>query len=77
MHAWESDVVCMQLPALTHTDLDVTHFLDYPYRDQHLLIVERLKAAGVAAVYTPKDYDLTRILADIVEIVDKGTREAA
>ncbi len=38
---------------------------------------ERLKAAGVAAVYTPKDYDLTAILADIVEIVDKGTREAA
>ena len=36
-----------------------------------------LKAAGVAAVYTPKDYDLTAILADIVEIVDRGTREAA
>jgi (2R)-ethylmalonyl-CoA mutase len=38
---------------------------------------ESLKAAGVAAVYTPKDYDLTGILADIVEIVDKGSREAA
>jgi (2R)-ethylmalonyl-CoA mutase len=36
-----------------------------------------LKAAGVAAVYTPKDYDLTQILADIVDIVDRGTREAA
>jgi (2R)-ethylmalonyl-CoA mutase len=38
---------------------------------------ERLKAAGVAAVYTPKHYDLTAILADIVEIIDRGTREAA
>jgi len=37
----------------------------------------RLKAAGVAAIYTPKDYDLTAILADIVEIVDRGSREAA
>ncbi len=38
---------------------------------------ERLKQAGVAAIYTPKDYDLTAILADIVEIIDRGTREAA
>ena len=36
-----------------------------------------LKGAGVAAVYTPKDYDLTAILADIVEIVERATREAA
>ncbi len=36
-----------------------------------------LKAAGVAAVYTPKDYDLTAILADIVDIVDRTTQEAA
>ena len=36
-----------------------------------------LKAAGVAAVYTPKDFDLTAIMADIVDIVDRGTREAA
>ena len=38
---------------------------------------ERLKQAGVAAIYTPKDYDLTAILADIVEIIDRGSREAA
>jgi ethylmalonyl-CoA mutase len=31
--------------------------------------VEPLKAAGVAAVYTPKDFDLTRIMADIVALV--------
>jgi (2R)-ethylmalonyl-CoA mutase len=28
-----------------------------------------LKRAGVAAVYTPKDFDLTRIIGDIVELV--------
>ncbi|MEM7224823.1 MAG: protein meaA [Pseudomonadota bacterium] len=36
-----------------------------------------LKASGVAAVYTPKDYDLTAILGDIVEIVDQAHQEAA
>ena len=30
---------------------------------------EALKAAGVAAVYTPKDFELTRILRDVVGIV--------
>ena len=38
---------------------------------------EALKAAGLAAVFTPKDYDLTAIIADIVEIVDRAQREAA
>ena len=38
---------------------------------------EALKAAGVAAVYTPKDFDLTQILGDIVEIVAAGREEAA
>jgi (2R)-ethylmalonyl-CoA mutase len=36
-----------------------------------------LKQAGVAAVYTPKDYDLTAILDDIVDIVDRSSQEAA
>ena len=36
-----------------------------------------LKQAGVAAVYTPKDYDLSAILADILDILDRTTREAA
>ena len=31
--------------------------------------VEPLKEAGVAAVYTPKDFDLTRIMGDIVALV--------
>ena len=36
-----------------------------------------LRAAGVAAVYTPKDYELNVIMADIVRIVDLGTTKAA
>jgi (2R)-ethylmalonyl-CoA mutase len=37
--------------------------------------VAPLKAAGVAAVYTPKDFDITRIMRDIVELV--GARNGA
>jgi (2R)-ethylmalonyl-CoA mutase len=37
----------------------------------------RLIAAGVARVYTPKDYDLNAIMADIVDLVDQATSEAA
>jgi (2R)-ethylmalonyl-CoA mutase len=36
-----------------------------------------LKATGVARVYTPKDFDLTRIIADIVELVAETGRIAA
>ena len=36
-----------------------------------------LREAGIAAVYTPKDYDLTAIMADIVDIVDRSPKEAA
>ncbi|HMR33465.1 MAG TPA: protein meaA [Geminicoccaceae bacterium] len=38
---------------------------------------EALKAAGVARVYTPKDYEIARIMADIVELVATEYREAA
>ncbi len=37
----------------------------------------RLCRAGVARVYTPKDYDLNAIMADIVALIDGGSREAA
>ncbi|PTE21025.1 protein meaA, partial [Cereibacter changlensis JA139] len=30
----------------------------------------RLRALGVAAVYTPKDFELNRIMLDIVGLVD-------
>jgi (2R)-ethylmalonyl-CoA mutase len=43
-----------------------------PPEDERLL-----KAAGVAAVYTPKHFELNRIMADIVRIVDAGAARAA
>jgi (2R)-ethylmalonyl-CoA mutase len=41
--------------------------------------VKPLEAAGVAAVYTPKDFELTRILRDVVALVAQrnGVRAAA
>jgi (2R)-ethylmalonyl-CoA mutase len=38
---------------------------------------ERLVAAGVTRVYTPKDFDLNAIMADIIAIVEETTKEAA
>ncbi|MFG1427777.1 methylmalonyl-CoA mutase family protein [Roseixanthobacter glucoisosaccharinicivorans] len=37
----------------------------------------QLKAIGVAAVYTPKNFELNRIMADIVAIVDREAQKAA
>jgi (2R)-ethylmalonyl-CoA mutase len=39
--------------------------------------VALLQRAGVAAVYTPKDFDITRIMRDIVELVGAGAGTAA
>jgi (2R)-ethylmalonyl-CoA mutase len=39
--------------------------------------VAALKHAGVAAVYTPKDFDITRIMRDIVALVGAGADGAA
>jgi (2R)-ethylmalonyl-CoA mutase len=39
--------------------------------------VEPLRAAGVAAVYTPKDFDLTRIMRDVVALVAEHQRAGA
>jgi len=38
---------------------------------------EQLLDMGVAAVYTPKDFQITDIMADLVRIVDEGVRSAA
>ncbi len=38
---------------------------------------DRLKAAGVAAVYTPKDFQITDIMADIVRLVASRNEQAA
>ncbi|WP_417514485.1 methylmalonyl-CoA mutase family protein [Minwuia sp.] len=37
---------------------------------------EALRAAGVAAIYTPKDFDLAAIMADIARIVDRSAEAA-
>jgi (2R)-ethylmalonyl-CoA mutase len=37
----------------------------------------RLKAMGVAAVYTPKDFDLTAIMGDIVRVVERANAAVA
>jgi (2R)-ethylmalonyl-CoA mutase len=39
--------------------------------------VPLLREAGVAAVYTPKDFDLTRIIRDILELVSADARATA
>jgi (2R)-ethylmalonyl-CoA mutase len=36
-----------------------------------------LRQAGVAAVYTPKDFELNRIMTDIIGIVDRAAEQAA
>ena len=38
---------------------------------------ETLKSAGIAAVYTPKDYDLTEIVGDLVGILEEEQAEGA
>ena len=45
---------------------------DHPEAD-----VGPLMEAGVAAVYTPKDFDLNRIVRDIVELVAERNGVAA
>jgi (2R)-ethylmalonyl-CoA mutase len=37
---------------------------------------EALKAKGVAAVYTPKDFELNRIMMDIVALADPEAKAA-
>jgi len=36
-----------------------------------------LRQVGVAAVYTPKDFELNRIMAEIIQIVDRTAEQAA
>ncbi|MEM1162669.1 MAG: cobalamin-dependent protein, partial [Pseudomonadota bacterium] len=38
---------------------------------------DALRAKGVARVYTPKDFELNRIMADIVDLVGSETEVAA
>ncbi len=43
-----------------------------PEEDRHVL-----KQLGVAAIYTPKDYHLNAMMADIVKLIDARTGDAA
>jgi (2R)-ethylmalonyl-CoA mutase len=43
-----------------------------PQEDVHIL-----KQLGVAAVYTPKDFDLNKIMADLVKLIDAKASEKA
>jgi (2R)-ethylmalonyl-CoA mutase len=36
-----------------------------------------LRAAGIAAVYTPKDFDINRVMGDVVRIVEGAAEKAA
>ena len=38
---------------------------------------EILKKSGVTAIYTPKNFRLSEIMSDIIDIVDSSHREAA
>jgi (2R)-ethylmalonyl-CoA mutase len=70
------ELIPVVLEALHSRDVDVPVVVGgiIPEAD-----VEPLRAAGVAAVYTPKDFDLTRIMSDVVALVAErhGVRAAA
>jgi ethylmalonyl-CoA mutase len=70
------ELIPVVLEALRSRDVDVPVVVGgiIPEAD-----VEPLRAAGVAAVYTPKDFDLTRIMSDVVALVAEhhGVRAAA
>jgi ethylmalonyl-CoA mutase len=63
--------VLSRLREATNADIPVVVGGIIPQED-----AEQLAAAGVAAVYTPKDFELNRIMADLVRIVE-STADAA
>jgi ethylmalonyl-CoA mutase len=56
------------MSALRESGVDVPVVVGGIIPDQD---VEPLKQAGVAAVYTPKDFDITRIMRDVVQLVSE------
>jgi (2R)-ethylmalonyl-CoA mutase len=36
----------------------------------------RLEASGVAAVYTPKDFELSRIMGELASLVESARRQS-
>ena len=43
-----------------------------PPQDQKKVLPPIVPSAGVAAVYTPKDFELNRIMSDLVRIVERA-----
>jgi hypothetical protein len=41
------------------------------------IAVTRRRKCGVAAVYTPKDYEINRIMVDVVRIVEHAAEKVA
>src|SRR5262249_43559768 len=60
------ELVPAVIDALRRAGVEVPVVVGGIIPDQDAPLLER---AGVAAVYTPKDFDLTRIVRDIVELV--------
>jgi (2R)-ethylmalonyl-CoA mutase len=58
------------MAALRESGVDVPVVVGGIIPDQD---VEALGQAGVAAVYTPKDFDITRIMRDVVQLVGERT----
>jgi (2R)-ethylmalonyl-CoA mutase len=61
------DLIPAVIDALRKAGVEVPVVVGGIIPDQDAPLLQR---AGVAAVYTPKDFDLTRIVRDIVELVD-------
>ena len=55
------------VPEMTIAAIRDNHSRGIPPED-----AQALQKAGVAAIYTPKDFDLNRIMADIVRIVERN-----
>ncbi|MBS1863419.1 MAG: protein meaA [Actinobacteria bacterium] len=79
------DVVGLSILSGSHLELipEVVRLLDEEGLDIPVVVggiipladAERLRAAGVAGVYTPKDFDVSKIIGEIVELV--GERAGA
>ena len=64
----------LKLPGMLHAVI-----LRSPYgaaKIKSINIEAALKLPGVAAVYTPKDFELNRIMSDVVRIVERANGQS-
>ena len=81
------DVVGLSILSGSHLELipEVVRLLSEEGLDTPVVVggiipvahAERLREAGVAGVYTPKDFDVNRIMAEIVALVDQRAEPGA